>query len=63
MICKECGKEIVFALTRDGSKIALDAKSEKRYVRVDVDLGDPVVSLRDTYTVHSPCPKLSPDSV
>ena len=61
MICKECGKEIVFALTRNGSKIALDAKSEKRYVRVDSDLGDPIVTLRDTYSVHSPCSKLPPE--
>jgi hypothetical protein len=58
MLCKECGKEIVFAITRDGSKIALDAKSEKRYVRVDCDLGDPVVSIRDTYSIHYPCSKL-----
>jgi len=52
--CRECQSEIVWALTKYGSRVALDLHSEKRYVRVDSDQGEPIVSLRDTYSVH-PC--------
>jgi hypothetical protein len=50
--CKDCGSEIVWALTKYGSRVALDMPSEKRYVRVDSECGDPIVVLRDTYSVH-----------
>lgn len=50
--CKDCGIEIVWALTKSGSKIPIEIASEKRYVRVDSADFDPVVSLRDTYKQH-----------
>lgn len=51
-LCKDCGSEVVWALTKYGSRVALDIPSEKRYVRVDSDHGEPIVTLRDTYSVH-----------
>jgi hypothetical protein len=51
--CKDCGAAVVWALTKSGTKVAMEFPSEKRYVRVDTDDSDPIVSLRDTYIQHT----------
>lgn len=57
VLCKDCGVEIVWALTKSGNKIPIEIAAEKRYVRVDTEDSDPVVSLRDTYVLHTCKPK------
>ena len=55
--CNSCGADIIWAVTRNGKGMPLDAKTETRIVLERSEVDRPLVVMRKTYVSHfSTCP-------